>query len=144
MNDELKNILIAIPDDSYADMLAEIICGLGHIPIISKNRNEAQAYIDSSLPIAAVVADWELAQKYLPGFMEMVDREMPCAGRYILVDMPVEAIIKKRLETNEFCCYMQKPFDLEKFEEGILKCVHEAKITKETCDCQHCLKFKTD
>ncbi len=143
MNDESKNILIAVPDASYADMLAEIISGMGHAPVIAKNIDEARAYINDTIPLSVVVVDWELTQRYMPGLIELVNREMPCVGRYILLDISVENI-KTRQETNEFCCYLKKPFDLEKFEAGVVKCIQEAKVTKETCECNHCLKFKTD
>jgi DNA-binding NtrC family response regulator len=136
MGNVSHNVVAVIPHKSLREMVGELISEYGHKPQLFDNENDAIAKCSGEKFAAAVVVDWELTQKHFPNILENINKVSPYMGRFVMVNLPYKEI-REHIDKGDFCCYMQKPFALEKFEKGLLSCLaeYEAKIANCVCTC---------
>ncbi len=134
MGENQHKVLIPIPDNGLAGVISEIIVGLGYQPVLTKTEDDAISIVKDDQSIAATVVDWELSQKYFPNILKKLGSIAPYMGKFVLIDMTSEEI-KKLIEKGAFCCYMEKPLDLPRLENGLLGCIKEYELKKENCSC---------
>jgi DNA-binding NtrC family response regulator len=134
MNASSHKVLVVIPDVPSLELVGEVVSNMGHKPLLFKNEEEAVFQCSNDKSIAAVVIDWELSRKYFPDILTRLHVISPYLGRFVLIDLKDEAI-RRHINEGDFCCYMQKPFDLERFERGLLGCLGEYEKAIENCKC---------
>ncbi len=134
MSDTSYRVLVVIPDNALLDLMGEIISDLGHKPLLYKSEKEAISQCTNDKSIAGIIIDWEMSMKYFPGILNRLHIISPYMGRFVLVNMEYSEIIE-HINKSDFCCYVQKPFDLEKFEKGLLGCIKEYETAIENCTC---------
>ncbi len=134
MSSPSQKILVVIPDVPLLELIREIVSNMGHKPLLFKNEKEAIPQCSNDKSIAGVVIDWELSKKYLPDILKKLHVISPYMGRLVLIDME-DSEIRKHINEGVFCCYMQKPFDLERFEKGLLGCIGEYETNIANCEC---------
>ena len=134
MSDTLHKILVVIPDEPLLDLMGEVITGMGHKPLLFKSEKEAISQCTNDKSIAGVIIDWEMSMKYFSGILNRLHVISPYMGRFVLVNMKYDEV-REHINNGDFCCYMQKPFDLEKFEKGLSGCIKEYEAAVENCTC---------
>ena len=128
------NVVVVIPDNALRELIGELISQFGHTPRLFDNEGDAMTKCSEEKFAAAVVVDWELTKKYFPNILEKIYKVSPYTGRFVMVNMPYLEI-REHIDKGDFCCYMQKPFALEKFEKGLLSCITEYEEKIENCAC---------
>ncbi len=130
------NVVAVIPDKSLRELIGELISQYGHKPQLFDNENDAISKCSEEKFVAAVVVDWELSKKHFPNILEKINKVAPYTGRFVLINMKYDEI-QEHIEKGDFCCYVQKPFDLDRFKKGLLGCIeeYESKIKSCTCAC---------
>jgi DNA-binding NtrC family response regulator len=134
MNTSSHNVLVVIPDVPLLELMGEVVSNMGHVPLLFKTEKEAVSQCSNDKSIAGVVIDWELSRKYFPDILKRLHVISPYMGRFALIDMKDEEI-RRHINEGDFCCYMQKPFDLDKFEKGLQGCIHEYETAIGNCEC---------
>ncbi len=127
MNIQPHKILVVIPDKRLRELIGEVITLLKHQPILLSNGNQAISEFSNDKSIAVVVIDWEMTMKPFPDFVKEMSSISSYLGKFVLADMN-DGEIRKHIEAGNFCCYTQKPFQLEKFEKGLLGCINEYEL----------------
>jgi DNA-binding NtrC family response regulator len=134
MSTKRHNVLSVIPDKSLLNLIGEVVSNLGHEPLLFRTEKEAISQCSNDKSIAGVIIDWELSRKYFPDILKRLHVVSPYMGRFALIDME-DVEIRKHINEGDFCCYMQKPFNLENFEAGLLGCIGEYEKAIEKCEC---------
>lgn len=132
MSNTSHKVLVIIPDNPLLDLMGEVITGLGHKPLLFKSEKEAISQCTNDKSIAGVIIDWEMSMKYFPGILSRLHVISPYMGKFVLANMKYDEV-RAHINNGDFCCYMQKPFDLEKFEKGLLGCIKEYEKVIENC-----------
>ncbi len=134
MSSPSQKILVVIPDVPLLELIGEIVSNMGHKPLLFKNEKEAISQCSNDKSIAGVVIDWELSRKYFPDILKKLHVISPYMGRFVLIDLKDDEI-RRHINEGDFCCYMQKPLDLERFEKGLLSCIGEYETNIVNCEC---------
>ena len=134
MGSKSHKVLVVIPDNGLLDLLGEVISGFGHKPLLFSNDQEAISKYSKDNSVAAVVIDWELSRKHFPKILETLHAVSPYMGRFVFIDCE-DGEIRKHVNNGDFCCYMRKPFNLERLERGLLGCIDEYEETIKNCEC---------
>lgn len=134
MSTKRHNVIAVIPDKPLLDLIGEVVSDMGHMPLLFNTEKEAISQCSNNKLIAGVVIDWELSRKYFPNILKRLRVISPYMGNFVLIDME-DSEVRKHINDGDFCCYMQKPFALEKFEKGLLGCIGEYEKAIENCDC---------
>ena len=124
MSNLSHKVLVVIPYVPLLELIGEVISDMGHTPLLFKTEKEAVSQCSNDKSIAGVVVDWELSMKYFPNIVKRLREISPYMGNFVLINTK-DTEIRKHINNGDFCCYMQKPFALEKFEKGLLGCIDE-------------------
>ena len=128
MNAISHPILVVIPDKPFLELLGELIESLGHCPVLCRNEQETLKVLGSETRFAVGAFGWELSQKKFPEIIRNSIDIQPRMRRFVLIDQ-MDAEIRKLIQNGDICCYLKKPFTLEKFETAFSQCLqkfHEA------------------
>lgn len=134
MNTSSHSVLVVVPDVPLLELIGEVVSNLNLKPLLFKNEKEAVSQCSNDKSIAGVVIDWELSKKYFTGILKRLHVISPYMGRFVLIDLKDEEI-RRHVNAGDFCCYMQKPFNLERFEKGLLGCIGEYETNIANCEC---------
>ncbi|MBT5028805.1 MAG: hypothetical protein HOH38_05305 [Nitrospinaceae bacterium] len=134
MSNLSHKVLVVIPYVPLLELIGEVISDMGHTPLLFKTEKEAVSQCSNDKSIAGVVVDWELSMKYFPNIVKRLREISPYMGNFVLINTK-DTEIRKHINNGDFCCYMQKPFALEKFEKGLLGCIDEYEKVIERCEC---------
>ncbi|MEK9628219.1 MAG: hypothetical protein VW455_04310 [Nitrospinota bacterium] len=134
MKNKSHKILVVIPDKHLRELVGEVISMLKHQPILISDGEKAIAQYTNDNSIAVVLIDWEMTMKFFPDFIKKMKSISSYLGKFVLIDMEYGEI-KRHINAGDFCCFMKKPFQLEKFESGILGCIEEYELSIKKCAC---------
>lgn len=124
MNAISHPILVVIPDKPFLDLLGELIESLGHHPVLCSNEQDALKALGNGTRFAVGTFDWELSQKKFPGIIRSSIEIQPQMRRFVLID-EMDAEIRELIQKGSICCYVKKPFELERFEDALSQCLQK-------------------